>query len=156
MRKFITIVTAAAVISQIATPVLAADMFNPTTMLGWRRTADATAMAYVRLPLRAVKVDSRQPRVGLMIGAPGPYSIGRPINRAASPSMVDFGFSGRDFRSNWAASLTVNDAVAWTSDPQSLPKNTRNLFDGGITWVVVGVLSVGLMVGGYALADKDK
>ena len=156
MRKLIAFVTAAAVASQLTTPVLANDMFPDTTMLGWRRTSDAAAMAYFKLPFHASKNERRQPRFGLMITTPGPYAAGTVVNHAAMPSLLDLGFSGRDFRNDWTASVTVSDTVAWASDPASLPKDTRNLFEGGTTWVVVGVLSVGIAVGAYALADRKK
>src|SRR3954469_15016487 len=68
MRKVMTFLAVAAVVTDLAVPVYAADslsggMFNATTPLGWRQTNRAAAMAYFHMPLAGGK-EAGVPRLG--------------------------------------------------------------------------------------------
>ena len=145
-----------ALLGQLAAPAYAGGTFNETTMLGWQKTSRPAAMAYVRLPFHAGRADASQPRAGFMITAPRGYRVGAMPVRTAAPGVIDFGFTGRNFQSAWTASINVNDAVAWASKPEALPKNATHLFESGASWVVVGLISVGIVAGTIALSDRKK
>lgn len=91
-----------------------------------------------------------------MITAPQSYRIGQAFTRTGVPGMIDFGFTGRDFSTPWTATLNVSTSVAWAQDPAALPKNTHYLFESGVSWVIVGVISAGIIGGVYALSDRPK
>lgn len=156
MKKCAVFTAVAALACELMTPAFAASPFNETTMLGWQQTTKPTAMAYARLPFHASATDQFQPRTGIMITSPQTYRVGGPLTRASAPGMVDLGFTGRNFAAPWTATLNVSDAVAWAQDPKALPKNSHNLFESGTSWVVVGLLSVGIIGGVYALSDRSK
>ena len=139
---------------QLVTPALAAGPFGDTTIYGQQRVAAPAAMAYVRVPFHAAKVDAFQPRAGVVITAPKAYRVGEAFTRTAAPGIIDFGFTGRDFTSPWTATVNVSGNVAWAEDPKALPKNTHNLFESGTSWIVVGLLSVGIAGGVYVLSTR--
>ncbi|MSO72436.1 MAG: hypothetical protein EXQ84_02345 [Rhodospirillaceae bacterium] len=150
------IVAFAAIAGQLATPAFAAGAFNETTMLGWQRTAAPAAMAYVRMPFHATRADRLQPRAGFMITAPQTYRAGTVISRASASGIIDFGFTGRDFRSPWTATFNVSNAVAWSGNPDVLPKGTHHLFERGTSWVAVGAVTIGVIAGTLAMAGRAK
>jgi hypothetical protein len=156
MKKSIVYAAIAALTCQAATPAFAGGPFHPTTALGWQRTSGPAAMAYVRVPFHARKTDRDQPRAGFMLTSPGAYRPGDAYSRISAPGLVDFGFTGRNFKSPWTATLNLSSQVAWASDKDELPKNTRYLFESGTSWLVVGVVSAGIIVGVYALSERDK
>ena len=144
---------------QLATPALAASPsanspFGDTTIYGQQRIAAPAAMAYVRVPFHAARTDAFQPRAGVVITAPQAYRVGEAFTRTAAPGIIDLGFTGRDFTSPWTATVNVSGNVAWAEDPKSLPKNTHSLFESGTSWIVVGLLSVGIAGGVYALSER--
>ncbi len=156
MKKFAVLVAAAALAGQLATPAFAAGTFNDATMLGWQQRSAPAAMAYFSVPFHAARNDRLQPRAGLMITAPQAYYPGAKSSLTSAPGMVDFAFTGNDLNTPWTATLNVQNQVAWASDPKALPKNSKQLFESGVSWVVVGVLSAGIIVGVYALSDRSK
>ena len=155
MKKYAAFAAAIAMAGQLVSPA-AAGVFNETTMLGWRRVSEPAAVAYFKIPLQTGKGFKAQPRAGFMISAPKSYSADSAVLQQAGAGMVDFGFTGRHFDRPWTASLMVSNQVAWASNPEALPKNTPHLFESGASWVVVGLLSAGIIVGVYALSDRDK
>ena len=156
MRMYVILTVVAAVAIQLATPVFAANAFNATTMLGSQMFAGPTALAYVRLPFHARKTARSLPRAGFMVTAPQSYRPGTLISRASIPGIVDFGFTGRDFHHPWTATLNVSDAVAWSGNPDALPKNAAHLLEGGASWAVVGAITVGAIAGTLALVGRSK
>src|SRR5690349_10580350 len=125
MRKVMTFLAIAAVATDLAMPVYAADtlgggMFNATTPLGWRQTNRAAAMAYFHMPLAGGK-QAGVPRVGLMIAGPSAHYPGESVSRLDGPRMVDLSFShgalGHTWASDqWSGTFSVNDTVAWSND----------------------------------------
>ena len=156
MRICIVLTAVVAMAGQFATPTFAASAFNATTMLGSRQIAGPTAMAYVRVPFHARKIGRFQPRAGFMVTAPQSYRPGTLISRASIPGIIDFGFTGRDFHHPWTATLNVGDVVAWSGNPDALPKNTVHLFESGASPAVVGAVTVGAIAGTLALVDRPK
>lgn len=156
MKKYAALVAATALVGQLATPAFAAGAFNDATMLGWQQRSAPAAMAYFSVPFHAERSDRIQPRAGLMITAPQAYYPGAMSSRVSKPGMVDLAFTGNTFDSPWTATLNVQNQVAWASDPKALPKNTKQLFESGVSWVVVGALSAGIIIGVYALSDRSK
>jgi hypothetical protein len=156
MKKHALLTAIAVLACHGATPALAAGPNDPTTMQGWQRIAEPAAMAYVRVPFHATRKDRRQARAGIMITSPRTYRAGQVFTRTSAPGMVDFGFTGTSFSSPWTATLNVSTSVAWAQDPEVLPKNTHYLSDSGLSWVVVGVISAGIIGGVYALSDRPK
>ncbi len=156
MKSHAVIAVIAAIASQTVTPALAAGALDENTMLGWQRNAGPAAMAYFRMPFHATRADRLQPRAGFMITPPQSYRAGTVISRANAPGIIDFGFTGRDFRSPWTATFNVSDAVAWSGNPDALPKGTRHLFESGTSWMAVGAVTVGIIAGTLALAGRAK
>lgn len=156
MKKLATFVAAVAMAGQLVSPAYAAGAFNETTMLGWRHVSAPAAVAYFKMPLQTVKGFSAQPRAGLMISSPKSYSASAPVMYQSGSGAVDFGFTGRNFDSPWTASLMVSNQLAWANNPEALPKNTPHLFESGASWVMVGLLSAGVIAGVYVLADRSK
>jgi hypothetical protein len=160
MKKIAAFVAAVAMMGSVIAPAQAAGVFRDallkdTTMLGWQRTSQPAAVAYFKMPLQADKHGAAQPRAGLMISAPKSYAAGTAVLRQSGAGMIDLGFSGRDLSTPWTASLMVSNQVAWTANPEAMPKNTKYLFESGASWVVVGLVSVGIIAGVYVLADRD-
>ena len=156
MNKYAVFAAVVAVASQLALPAFAASPFTETSMAGLQRIAAPSVMAYMRVPFHTLKTDSLQPRAGLMVTAPQSYRAGTVLSRASAPAIVDFGFTGRDFSRPWTATLNVNDAVAWSGNPDSLPKNTVHLFESGTSWIVVGAVTVGVVAGTLAMVGRAK
>lgn len=156
MNKCAAFTAIAALAGQLITSAFAAAPFPGTTMFDQQRVAAPAVMAYMRMPLQSVKSTAFQPRAGLMITSPQAYRVGDSFSRTSAPGMLDLGFTARDLASPWTATFNVGGAVAWAQDPKALPKNTRNLFESGTSWVVVGLLSAGIIGGVYALSDRGK
>ncbi len=158
MRKMSAFIAIAAMASQLATPAFAAEISNPTGPQGWRRQSEASAMAYFRMPLGVARAHGAQPRFGIMALAPRPYGANDPALYMDAPVLVDVGFTGRDLNSKWTAALTVGDTVAWAQDPAALPPGTRvRLFeDAPVTWLIVGLATIGAGVGIFAVIDKKR
>jgi hypothetical protein len=154
MKKHAFLVATVALLTQAAGPAFAGPFKDPT-MLGWQRKSSSAAVAYVSMPFHSGKNSRMQPRAGLMITAPQGYRVGSHLAYTAAPGIIDFGFTGRGFRSPWIATINVNNAVAWASDPKELPKNSKHLFESGISWVVVGAVSIGIIAGALALSTRD-
>ena len=156
MKKCVALVATAALVAQLATPAFAAGTFNDATMLGWQQRSAPAALAYFSVPFHTARQGRLQPRAGLMITAPQAYYPGKMSALTSAPGMVDFAFTGKDFNSPWTGTLHVQNQVVWASDPKALPKNTKQLFESGVSWVVVGALSAGIIIGVYALSDRSK
>lgn len=156
MKKYAAVAAAVAMTGQLIAPAQAAGVFNDTTMLGWQRTSQPAAVAYFKIPLQADKGYAAQPRAGLMISGPKSYAAGTAVMHQSGPGALDLGFTGRDFSSPWTASLMVSNQVAWAANPDALPKNAPHMFESGTSWVVVGLLSAGIIAGVYVLADRNK
>jgi hypothetical protein len=164
MRKVMTFLAVAAVVTDLAVPVYAADslsggMFNATTPLGWRQTNRAAAMAYFHMPLAGGK-EAGVPRVGLMIAGPSAHSPGEAATHFDGARMVDLSFShgamGPSWSSDrWSTTFAVNDTVAWSNN-SAIPADARYLSMSAVTWVAVGAISVGLIAGGFALTNRKK
>ncbi len=156
MKKCAAFSAIAALAGQLMTPAYAAGPLPGTTMFDQQRVAAPVVMAYMRMPLQSVKSHKFEPRAGLMITSPVGYRVGDSFSRSSVPGMLDLGFTGRDLASPWTATLNAGGAVAWAQDPKALPKNTHYLFESGTSWVVVGLLSAGIIVGVYALSERSK
>ncbi len=156
MKKYAVFAAVVAMASQIVTPAFAAGAspFGDTTIYGQQRVASAAAMAYLRLPMNATKGDPIQPRAGIVVTAPQAYEAGEVVSRLEAPGIIDFGFTGHNFTAPWTATINVNGNLAWAEDPKSLPKNTHNMFESGTSWIVVGLLTVGVAGGVYALSKR--
>ena len=164
MKKITTVVAIAALSSQLAGPAFAADMsqglFNSTTVLGLARTGDAAAMAYVHMPFGGHTTSA--PRLGVMFVGPQSYLPGEAHLHLNGPRMADLSFSGRDFSApwqtaSWTSTLTLGKTVAWTNDKNSIPPGQGPaLFDSGLSWVAVGVISAGVVIGAFALTNRPK
>jgi hypothetical protein len=160
MRKAMTLLALAGVVSQVAVmPALAADPFNFSGgPLGWGKQSSAAVMAYVRVPLGVPKTSSAMPRAGFKITGPRTYGLGQSMSHLANPTLVDFGVTGRSFNAPWTATLNLGNTVTWASNPAALPKETPKLRmfgeDSGISWIVVGALTVAAGVGIFAAIDK--
>jgi hypothetical protein len=164
MRKVMTFLAIAAVVTDLAAPVYAADMagggmFNATTPLGWRQTNRAAAMAYFHMPL-AGGSQAGVPHVGLMVAGPSAYYPGETVLHLDGPRMVDLSFGhgalGQSWRADkWSTTLSVSNAVAWSND-SAVPADGPHLSASTLTWVAVGALSAGLIIGGFALTNRKK
>ena len=133
----------------------ASGIFNRNTMLGWQQRTSPAPMAYMRMPFHSNKHDRFQPRAGLMLSAPRTYFGGEPLLRASAPGLIDFGYTGGTYNRRWTPTLNFSNSVVWARDPAELPKNTHYLFESGTSWVVVGVASVAIMAGIYAMSEND-
>ena len=153
MRKIAAFAAALVFSAALAAPAMA---FDRNTMLGAPRLSAPVAMGYMRLPFNGAK-SHRMPRAGLMLSAPGVYSVARPLVRSAAPGIVDLGVTRRNFRSRGTVTLNVSDHVAWASDPSVLPKGTPHLDLGGgsVSWMVVGVASAAILTGVYVGSTAD-
>lgn len=159
MKKFAACAAALALAGQLVAPAYAAGSAGPlkdSTMMGWQRTSEAAAMAYFKVPFHQANTLRGQPRAGLMITSPRNYTAGTTIMHASGSGIVDLGITGHSLRAPWNASLLVQDRVAWTSNPETLPANTKNLFESGASWVVVGLVSAGIIGGVILLSERDK
>lgn len=159
MKKYAAFAAAIAMAGQLVAPAYAAGAAGPlkdSTMMGWQRTSEAAAMAYVKMPFQQSNTLRGQPRAGLMITSPRNYRAGTPIMHASAPGIIDLGITGQGLRTPWNASLLVQDRVAWTSNPETLPANTKNLFESGASWVVVGLVSAAIIGGVILLSEEDK
>ncbi len=162
MRKVSTFAAVAAIVSQLAAPAYAGEIFNRTTLLGGTRTSGAAAMGYFRLPLGQTPGRTSAPRLGLMVTGPQTYSAGDVPLALNAPRIVDFAFTGRDLNapwapSSWRGSLTVGNTVAWVSDRKGLPPGeAKHLLESGTSWVVVGALTAGAVAGAFALTNRKR
>lgn len=159
MKKFAAVAAVLAMAGQLVAPAYAAGAAGPlkdSTMMGWQRTSEAAAMAYIKMPFQKSNTLRGQPRAGLMITSPRNYRAGTPVMHASGSGIVDLGITGQGLRTPWNASLLVQDRVAWTSNPETLPPNTKNLFESGTSWVVVGLVSAGIIGGVILLSERDK
>ncbi len=167
MRKVTTFMAAAAMCTQLAAPALAYDRFaqetfNRTTTLGWTRTTGAAAMGYFRMPFGQTSTKQAAPRFGLMVTGPQTYSAGEVPLALNAPRIVDLSFTGRDLQnplqtSSWRGALTVGKSVAWVSDRKDLPDSEApHLFESGVSWVAVGLVTVAAVAGAFALTDRKK
>ncbi|MBX7198449.1 MAG: hypothetical protein K1X51_03645 [Rhodospirillaceae bacterium] len=162
MRKVTTFVAIAALVSQVAAPAFAGDMFNRTTILGATRTSGAAAMGYFRLPLGQAAGKTSAPRFGLMVAGPQTYSAGDVPLALNAPRILDFAVTGRDLStpfasSSWRGSLTVGNTVAWVSDAKGLPASEApHLLESGTSWIVVGALTAGAVAGAFALTNRKR
>jgi hypothetical protein len=154
MHKVIAAVLAAATMMQFAAPALAEDFFNRTTMLGWRQQSGPAVMAYVRAPL-GPRTFKAPVRTGLAVIGPRSYNPGESPLYSQGPRALDFAFTRRDRDARWAAQLAAGNGVLWTNDEDSLQRGQVHLLESGMTWVAVGVISVGLVVATFAIIDAD-
>jgi hypothetical protein len=154
MKKYAALAAVIALTGQTVSPAFAAGVFNDTTMLGWKRTSEPAAVAYFKMPFQSGPGLKAQPRVGLMISSPRSYSASTAIVHQAGSGVVDLGFTGRDFYSPWTATLNFNNQVAWASNPDALPKNTKYFLESGTSWALVGVASAAI-IAGVILASEN-
>jgi hypothetical protein len=155
MRKLIAVAMVAAATIQSAAPAMARDFFNRTTMLGWRQQQGAAVVAYFRAPLGPPTFKAPV-RAGFAITGPRSFSAGDAPLYSQGPRIVDFSFSKRGVDAKWISALNVGNAVAWTNDPKSLPKNQINLMSGGISRPAVGTIAAGLAAGTISFIEKDE
>ncbi|GEM_PF-3591146 len=156
MRILAAVLAAFVLLAQTSVSAWAEGPFNQTTMLGWPKASKGAAMAYFRLPLHDTPRTSAQPRFGLMISGPSMRSAGFNNTRVQGPALLDLGITGRNLESPWTASLNVGDAPAWASNPDALPRGTnKHLLESGVSWVAVGLISVGIAAGVLVLVEKD-
>lgn len=162
MRKVTTFIAAAAMCTQLAAPALAYDTFNRTTLLGGARTSGAAAMGYCLMPLGPSPAKQAAPRFGLMVAGLQTYSAGEAPLALNAPRIVDLSFTGRDLNNPWRASswrgpLAVGKTVAWVSDRKGLPADeAQHLLDSAISWVAVGLVTVGAVAGAFALTNRKR
>jgi len=155
MRKLIAAAMVAVATVQFAAPAMARDFFNRTTMLGWRQQQGAAVVAYFRAPLGPPTLKAPV-RAGFAVTGPRSFSAGEAPLYSQGPRIIDFSFSKRGVDARWISTLNVGNAVAWTSDPKSLPKNQVNLMESGMSWVAVGAIAAGLAAGTVAFIEKDE
>jgi hypothetical protein len=170
MRKVMTFLAIAAVAADLAAPVYAAETFgggpfnptpfNPTTALGWRQTGRAAAMAYFRMPFAGG--DHRSvPHVGLMIAGPSAYYPGQSALHLDGPRVLDLsvnrGAADRSWSQNpWSTTVMVGNSVAWSNDRGDGAPTGPHLSANATTWVAVGLLTAGAVVGAFALANRKQ
>ena len=168
MKNVTTFLAIAAMATQLAAPAFAGDIttelfnssvFNGTTALGWRQTTGPAAMAYFRMPLTAT-THGLAPQMGLMVAGPQAYAGGEAHLHLDGPRVLDIGITGRNLSEpwradSWTSALTLGNTTAWSSDGVPAGQNPH-LFDSGTSWVVVGVLTVGAVAAGFALADRKR
>lgn len=149
-----------ATVVALAAPAVAADIFDRNTMLGWQRSTGASVMAYARLPFHATKADTTTPRLGVAMTAPVRSTGGRVMLHAQAPRLVDIGFNAKGFNAKgfdgaWSASINVGATPAWSYDPERRSgEQHRYLFDSGLSWVGVGLITVGLFAGTLFIAEN--
>lgn len=165
MRHITTFLAITAVVTQLVAPAFAGDifeggMFNHTTALGWRQTTGPAAMAYFRVPFTATSRGT-QPQLGLMVAGPQAYWGGESHLHLDGPRVLDVSLTGRNLAAPWRAdswttTMTVGNAVAWSSDRQApAPGEAPHLFESGLSWVAIGVLTVGAVAGTFVLIDRQ-
>lgn len=154
MRKLIAAAIAAAITVQFAAPALAQDFFNRNTLLGYRQQTGPAAVAYFRAPIgpRTLKAPIR---TGFAVVGPRSYNASEAPLFSQAPRLVDFAFTKQGVDARWVRSFNVGGVVAWTSDPDSLPKGQLNLMESGVSWVAVGAIAAGLAAGTVALIEKE-
>jgi hypothetical protein len=157
MKKYAAFAAAVAMAGQLVAPAYAAGPLKDSTMMGWQRTSEAAAMAYFKMPFQpSPTLRAGAPRAGLMITSPRNYRAGTAVMHASGPGIIDLGITGHGIKTPWNASLMVQNRVAWTSNPETLPQNTKHLFESGTSWVVVGLVSAGIIGGVILLSERDK
>ncbi len=154
MRKLMAAASVAAIAAQCATPAAARDFFDRNTLLGYRQQTGPAAVAYFRAPI-GPRTFKAPVRTGFAVVGPRSYSAGEAPLYSQGPRLVDFAFTNRGVDARWARSFSVGGAVAWTSDPESLPKGQLNLMESGVSWVAVGAIAAGLLAGTIALIEKE-
>lgn len=165
MRKLMTFLAIAAVATDLAAPVYAADTlgsgpFNPTTVLGWQHTNRPAAMAYFHMPFAGGDRAS-VPHVGLMIAGPSAYYPGQSALHLDGPRVLDLTFGrgavGQSWSQDpWSTTLMVGNAVAWSNDHSANAPTGPHLSASATTWVAVGLLTAGAVVGAFALANRKQ
>jgi hypothetical protein len=165
MRKLMTFLAIAAVAADLAAPVYAADTlgggpFNATTVLGWRQTNRAAAMAYFHMPF-AGGTHASVPHIGLMVAGPSAYYPGESALHLDGPRVLDLSFgrgaAGRSWsQTPWSTTLMAGNAVAWSNDHSANAPTGPRLAASATTWVAVGLLTAGAVVGAFALANRKQ
>ena len=140
---------------QFAAPAMARDFFNRTTMLGWRQQQGAAVVAYLRAPLGPPTFKAPV-RAGFAVTGPRSFSAGDAPLYSQGPRIIDFSFSKRGVDAKWISTLNIGGAVAWTSDPKSLPKNQATLMGGGASRPAVSTIAAGLAAGTISFVEKDE
>ena len=166
MRKATTFLAITAIASQLAAPAMAADIYNsaynPATALGWQRTTSTAAFAYVHMPLGATSTSGAPLRLGFAVTGPQAYRGGQVPLQLDGVHLVDVALTGRDLSAPWntdshSFALTMGNTVAWASNPDGLPPGEREqLFGGAWTWVAVGALTAGAVIGAFVLANRHE
>lgn len=160
MNRILKAVLAATATMTFATASLAADpmprgMFDQNTMLGWQRSAGASAMAYGKIKFHPSKSDAEPARFGVAMTAPYRVNGAGVLLSTQAPRFVDFGFSTKDFQGTWASSLKVGSTQAWSYDPaRPAGQQHMNIFESGPSWVVVGLLGAAVIAGTFALTEN--
>jgi hypothetical protein len=154
MQKVITAAVAAVVTLQFATPVLAHDMFNRNTMLGWRHQTGPAVVAYFRTPIGPSTFKTRA-QTGFAVTGPRAYRAGSAPLYSAGPQLLDFTFAKHDVDARWIAQLNVGKAVAWTNDPKSVKAGQVNLMESGMSWVIVGAVAAGLAAATLSIIEAE-
>lgn len=154
MRKLTVAALAAVLTTQFAAPALAADVFNRTTMLGWRHHTGPAVVAYLRAPIGPSGYKAKA-RTGIALTGPRAYGAGAGPLFSAGPTMLDVALVPRGVGGRWSAQVNIGNAVAWTNDEKSIEPGRRNLMESGISWVVVGAATVALAAGTFAFIEND-
>lgn len=140
-----------------ASTAQAADRFgfDRNTMQGWQRSTSGSAMVYGRLPFHPSKASEAQPQLGIAVTAPYRVSGAGVLLHTGAPKLIDLRLNATDLRGAFTASLHVGSAKAWSFDPQAAPgERTYSIFDSGISWVAVGLISAGVVAGAFALTEN--
>jgi hypothetical protein len=164
MKRALTIALTASVLVTSAAPVWAADplthftrgsSFDQNTMMGWQRTTGASAMAYGSVKFHPTKTDAHPARFGVAMTAPYRVKGAGVLLRTQAPKFVDFSFNTKDVGASWGSSLNVGGARAWTYDPTApAGQQHTNFLDSGKSWIVVGLATVAIGVGIFALTEN--
>lgn len=156
--KFLMTTVAAAAALAAAGSAHAYDAINGLTVNdGWGRNTGVAGMAYFTLPFHATQQETAEPRFGIAMTAPQMQRRAGLSLRTDAPKLMDFALHGASLDAPWRSSLSVGNAIAWTSDPAQMTEAERRRFigDSGVSWVIVGAATVALFVGVYAIIDDD-
>jgi len=148
------IAAAALAIALQASPSAASDLFNRHTMMGWQRTAGAGLLFYGETPLHATRKTGGG-RVGLALTSPYATAGGRVGVRATAPRAVDIRFGAMTPGADWNWSLRSNQAVAWSTEPKEVPAARDYMFGGSGSWLAVGALTAGAIIGIFLITEDD-
>lgn len=160
MKRALNLALSAAILVASSASAFAADpfprgMFDQHTMQGWQRSTGASAMAYGSFKFHPTKSDAEPAKFGVAMTAPYRVNGAGVLLRTQAPKLMDFSFNTRSFDGTWGSSLSVGATRAWTYDPYA-PQGEQhtNFLDSGTSWIVVGLATVAIGVGIFALTEN--